>query len=71
MSSKYALSVSLTEHLCAFIRQEVGSGRYGTASEVVRTGLRLLEKEANLARSAIAQPKASSEAQQRARRTVP
>jgi putative addiction module CopG family antidote len=47
MSSKYALSVSLTEHLCAFIQQQVGSGRYSTASEVVRTALRLLEAEGN------------------------
>lgn len=46
MSSKYALSVSLTERLCAFIKHEVASGRYGTASEVVRTALRQLEADA-------------------------
>lgn len=28
MSSKYALSVSLTEHLCHFVDGQVASGRY-------------------------------------------
>jgi putative addiction module CopG family antidote len=44
MSSKYALSVSLTAHLCEFIDSQVKSGRYGTASEVLRDALRLLER---------------------------
>lgn len=39
------LSISVTEHLAAFIRQEVEGGRYGSASEVVRAGLRLLEEQ--------------------------
>ncbi|HEX4765221.1 MAG TPA: type II toxin-antitoxin system ParD family antitoxin [Lichenihabitans sp.] len=51
MPSKYALNVSLTEHLCDFVAAQVASGRFGTASEVVRAGLRLLEKdERDLAR---------------------
>jgi antitoxin ParD1/3/4 len=44
MSSKYALSVSLTAHLCEFVDSQVRSGRYGTASEVLREALRLLER---------------------------
>jgi antitoxin ParD1/3/4 len=36
-------SLSLGPHWEAFIRQEVESGRFGTASEVVRAALRELE----------------------------
>lgn len=45
MSSKHVLSISVTEHLAAFTRQEVEGGRYGSASEVVRAALRLLEEQ--------------------------
>lgn len=38
------MNVSLTPELEAFVEQAVGSGRYGTASEAVREGLRLLEE---------------------------
>ena len=38
------LNVSLTPQLEDFIRQTVVSGRYQSASEVVREGLRLLEE---------------------------
>ncbi|ALE54107.1 hypothetical protein R8871_03114 [Paraburkholderia graminis C4D1M] len=44
MPAKYAISISLTEHLASFIKTEIASGRYGTASEVVRAGLRLLQE---------------------------
>jgi antitoxin ParD1/3/4 len=37
------LNVSLTPHLEQFIHDTVSSGRYQSASEVVRTALRLME----------------------------
>ena len=36
-------SFSLDEHYSAFIQEEVASGRYRSASDVVRSALRLLE----------------------------
>jgi antitoxin ParD1/3/4 len=37
-------SISLGDHFSAFVDRQLAYGRYGSASEVVRAGLRLLEE---------------------------
>lgn len=58
-------SFSLGDHFMSFIDQQIEEGRYGSASDVVRAGLRLLEEqEAKLAalRAALDEGEASGEA---------
>jgi antitoxin ParD1/3/4 len=45
MSTDQTRNVSLTAELNAFIRAQVAPGQYQNASEVVRAGLRLLQRE--------------------------
>lgn len=37
-------SISLGDHFAAFVDAQIASGRYASASEVLRAGLRLLEE---------------------------
>ena len=37
-------SISLGDHFTTFIDQQIAQGRFGSASEIVRAGLRLLEE---------------------------
>ncbi len=38
-------SIILGDHFDKFIQNEIKSGRYASASEIIRSGLRLLENE--------------------------
>lgn len=44
MAQRQTLNVSLPEAQEQFVRSQVSAGRYRTASEVVRDGLRMLEE---------------------------
>jgi antitoxin ParD1/3/4 len=59
-------SISLGDHFAHFIDRQVEGGRYGSASDVVRAGLRLLEeREAKLEalQAALAEGEASGDFQ--------
>lgn len=60
-------SISLDDHFAEFLAREVATGRYRSASEVVRAGLRLLEDhEAQMSalRAALVAGEQSGEAEQ-------
>jgi antitoxin ParD1/3/4 len=42
---KKSASFSLGEHFDQFVEAKIAEGRYGSASDVVRAGLRLLEEQ--------------------------
>ena len=55
-------SVNLGPHFDSFINQQLSFGRYGSASEVIRAGLRLLEEreaKVNALRSMLSEGEAS------------
>ena len=59
-------SVSLGDHFAGFINERLNTGRYNSASDVVRAGLRLLEEhEASIdaLRNALIEGEQSGEAQ--------
>ena len=45
MPNRTTMNISLTPELEEFVTSRVSSGRYQSASEVVRAGLRLLERD--------------------------
>lgn len=56
MPLRSARSVSLTPELTGYVAAQVATGRYRSASEVVRAALRLLQREEPLAPQAPAAP---------------
>ena len=46
MATRKTLNVSLTPHWARFVEKQVKSGKYQSASEVVRRGLSLIAEEA-------------------------
>jgi antitoxin ParD1/3/4 len=61
MAVRTSLNVSLTPELDRFVHERVATGRYQTASEVVREGLRLLENQEREREAALASLKAKLE----------
>ena len=56
------MNISLTEELEELVQRKVESGRYSSASEVVRAGLRLLEQEDELRETRLAAVRAEVQA---------
>jgi antitoxin ParD1/3/4 len=57
-----AINVSLTPQLEEFVREKVNSGRYNSASEVVREALRLMDTYEGLRETALTKLRADVEA---------
>ena len=53
MPVRVSLNVSLTPELEQFVESRVASGRYQTASEVIREGLRLLHEREDARQAAL------------------
>ena len=51
MPSRSSLNVSLTPELTAYVGAQVASGRYRSASEVIRASLRLMQRDEPIATS--------------------
>jgi len=58
MPLRISLNVSLTAELERFVQSRVATGRYQTASEVIREGLRLLEEREQSREAALAELRA-------------
>ena len=56
------MNISLTEELEELVQRKVESGRYTSASEVIRAGLRLLEQEDELRETRLAAVRAEVQA---------
>lgn len=54
-------SISIGDHFIEFIDAQVASGRYGSASDVVRAGLRMLESHESQVRALQAALKAGED----------
>lgn len=55
MAKPAQVRVTLTPELEAFIEERIAAGRFGTAGEVVREGLRLLEAREHVREAALAE----------------
>ena len=64
-------SVALSSHFETFVRNQVESGRYNNASEVVRAGLRLLEDQQKQAELQLEAMKAAITAGLASGRSIP
>lgn len=64
-------SVALSSHFETFVRDQVESGRYNNASEVVRAGLRLLEDQQKQAQVQLEAMKAAITAGLASGRSIP